>query len=238
MAVKKNSFRRGRLSFLETLSNTFSEPPTISSELIRKIQILDEIDDAEFDNIYPPRTRAISDIQWSSIKVAHEIADIIGRKSKLRFIDIGSGVGKLCTLLSFLTDLEIFGVEQRRDLFEISQTVAKRNNLDRIHFIHGNMLDLNWSDYDIFYLFNPFQEHICDDSDIGLIDKNIDLDRKHYVQYLSEVFRQMTWLAPGKKVITFHGYGGKMPPSMKLLDCRPIDNGYLCLWEKIIREET
>lgn len=236
--MRNNNFAKSRLNFLETLSSSFSATPTISVELIKKIQLLDEIDDTEFDDIYPPRVRAVSDIQWSSIKVAHRIAEIIGKDSKLRFIDVGSGIGKLCTLLSFLTELEIFGIEQRKDLFEISQTIAMKNSLDKVHFIHGNMLDLNWSDYDIFYFYNPFQEHICDDSDIGLIDRNIDLDRKLYVQYVSEVFRQMTWLTPGKKVITFHGYGGKMPPSMKLLDCRLIDNGHLCLWEKTISEET
>lgn len=236
--VKKNNLATDRLNFLEALSITFSEPPIISAELVRKIQGFEEIDDNEFDQIYPPRMRVLSDIQWSSLAVARQIVDLVGRNSKSRFIDIGSGVGKLCTLLSFMTDLEIFGIEQRKDLFDISQAIAKENHLSRLHFIHGNMLDINWSDFDIFYLYNPFQEHLCGHWDLGLIDKNIDLDRKHHVQYVSEVFRQMTWLAPGKKVITFHGYGGLMPPSMKILDIRTIGDGHLCVWEKKSDEET
>ncbi|MDG0818187.1 methyltransferase domain-containing protein [Bdellovibrio svalbardensis] len=236
--MKRTHSPNGRLNYLATLSSKFSAPPIISAEMIQKIQGLEEIDDAEFDSIYPPRIRAISDIQWSSIAAAHHIADLIGRNSKYRFIDIGSGVGKLCTLLSFLTELEIFGIEQRKNLFEVSKAIAQENALDRVHFIHGNMLDLNWSDYDIFYFYNPFQEHICDDTDIALIDRDIDLDRKHYVQYVSEVFRQMTWLTPGKKVITFHGYGGQMPSTMKFLDSRPVDNGELCLWEKVAGENS
>jgi SAM-dependent methyltransferase len=158
---------------------------------------------------------------------------MLGADAKARFMDIGSGVGKLCTLLSFLTNLEIFGLEQREDLFKISQTVAIQNSLSRVHFIHGNMLDLNWQEYDIFYLYNPFQEHtIGESSDIGLIDRNIALDGKYYAQYISEVFRQMTWLEPGKKVIIYHGYGSAMPPSMKLVRSHYVANGHLCLWEK------
>lgn len=213
-------------------------PPLIAPEAVREIQGSDDFPDVEFDKIYPPRMAKMSNTQWSSLKVAHRIADMVGKNSKSRFIDIGSGIGKLCTLLHFLTDLEIFGIEQRKDLFEVSQAIAKANSLNRLHFIHGNMLDLNWEDYDIFYLYNPFQEHLCTYTDFALIDKNIELDRKYYVQYLDEVFRQMTWLAPGKKVITFHGYGGRMPPSMSFLNSCPVDNGELCLWEKKSDEKT
>lgn len=236
--MKKINFSKSDLSSRRRLSDEFLTPPMISPETIREIQRSDDFPDTEFDKIYPPKMKAMSDIQWSSLKVAKKIADMVGPNTKARFMDIGSGVGKLCTLLHFLTDLEIFGIEQRKALFKISQVVAKTNNLNRLHFIHGNMLDLNWEDYDIFYFYNPFQEHLYSDTDLALIDKNIDLDRKYYVQYLDEVFRQMTWLAPGKKVITFHGYGGRMPPSMRIVHSHPVHNGELCMWEKKSDEKT
>jgi hypothetical protein len=132
-----------------------------------------------------------------------------------------------------MTTIEIHGIEQREDLFKISQAVVKENHLERVCLTHGNMLDLDWSKYDVFYFYNPFQEHTHDGSDVGLIDKNIDLDRKYYMQYVNEVFRQMSHLKPGKKVITFHGYGGVMPQSMKLLNSYHVENGDLGLWEKI-----
>jgi len=231
--MKYESFKDNFLEMLEGLSNDFEAPPILSSEIIQNIQAGKPVEDIEFDQIYPPRIRALSKVQWSSIEVARRIAFLVGTNSTARFIDIGSGVGKLCVLLSLLTDMEIYGIEQREDLFSVSRTVVKNNHLKNIYLIHGNMMKLDWSKYDVFYFYNPFQEHNCGSWEGGLIDKNIDLDRKHYAQYISEAFRQMTWLKPGKKVITFHGYGGLIPPSMKLLNSCQVNNGDLCLWEKL-----
>lgn len=230
--MKRDTFKSNYIEILEGLSKDFEAPPVIPKKVIRSLQAGDPINDIDFDQIYPPRVRALSDVQWSSIKVARHVADMIGKDSKDRFIDIGSGVGKLCVLLSLLTKLEIYGVEQREDLFKIAQKVIDENQLARIHLSYGNMLSLDWSLYDIFYLYNPFQEHTCGVYEGGLIDKNIDLDRKYYAHYISEVFRQMSWLEPGKRVIIFHGYGGIMPPSMKLLESRHVNKGELCLWVK------
>lgn len=217
---------------LNNLSDEFESAPLISNDTIFKIQQKTGPSDAEFDQIYPPRMRAISDIQWSSIPVAHFIAEMIGKDSNLRFVDIGSGIGKLCTLLAYLTKLEITGIEQRRNLFEISERIALENSLKRVRYICGNMLDLNWSDYDVFYLFNPFQEHISVPFGSTLIDTDIDLDPKYYNEYVGRVFDELTQLAPGKKVITFHGYGGDMPSSLKLITSRPAENGHICMWER------
>lgn len=230
--MKRETLKSNYLEILESLSNTFEAPPVIPTKVIQSIQAGAPINDIDFDQIYPPRIRALSDVQWSSIKVARHIADMIGKDSTARFVDIGSGVGKLCILLSLLTELEIYGIEQREDLFKIAQTVINENHLNKVHLTCDNMLSLDWSQYDIFYLYNPFQEHLCGVFEGGLIDRNIDLEGKYFAQYISEVFRQMTWLEPGKRVIIFHGYGGIMPPSMTLLESRRLEKGELCLWEK------
>lgn len=231
--MEYSSFNFGLLSMLDELSMEFDAPPVLSSKIIEKLQSGDLVKDVDFDRIYPPRIRALSEIQWTSVDVARQIASLVGKDSRARFIDIGSGVGKLCAILSLITKMEIHGIEQRKDLFEISQRAVQENHLERVFLTHGNVLDLDWSKYDIIYFYNPFQEHTHDGSEIGLIDKNIDLDRKYYMQYVCEVFRQVSHLKPGKKVITFHGYGGLMPPSMRLLNLYHIENGDLCLWEKV-----
>ena len=234
--MSKRKSNHPYFKILDELSRDFADPPIIPEDLIQSIREKKPLSEIDFDRIYPPRIRALSETHWSSMNVAQHIADMLKDQSQARFIDIGSGVGKLCTLLGILTDMKVYGLEQRQDLYKISRTVAEKNNLTNVHFIHGNMLDLSWSDYDIFYLYNPFQEHMYAQFDVGLVDNNIDLDRKYYVQYVSEVFRQLTWLEVGKKVITFHGYGGHMPLSMQLLDSRHVDNGELCLWEKQIEK--
>jgi len=237
--MEYQSFNTNYLEMLNQLSMDFETPPVISPDMIKNIQSGETPEDIEFDQIYPPRIRALSDIQWTSIKVARLISEMIGKDSKARFIDIGAGVGKLCILLSFLTDMEIFGIEQREDLHKITQAIIQNNHIEKVHMIHGNMLSLDWSEYDVFYLYNPFQEHVIDVFWAGgLIDQNIGLDKKYYAQYVESVFCQMAKLEVGKKVIILHGYGGIMPPSMKLLNSRRVSDGELCLWEKTAYEKT
>ncbi len=99
--------------------------------------------------------------------------------------------------------------------------------------LRTNELSIDWNQFDVFYLFNPFQEQICRSEDTEPIDRRIQLSRKTFEKYVSEVFRQLELLKPKKTVITFHGYGGKFPSSLKLRESFHIENGVLNIWEKM-----
>ena len=145
------------LSFASKLPTTFTGVPILSPDFARRLNSTDEMDDFEFDQILPARYRFASDMHWSSIQVARIIAAQLGSKSALKFIDIGSGVGKLCILLSLLTKMDIYGVEQRPHLHEIASTIINTNSIGRVNLIHGNMMDLDWESFDVFFLFNDEQ---------------------------------------------------------------------------------
>ncbi|MBC7743222.1 MAG: hypothetical protein H7061_13570 [Bdellovibrionaceae bacterium] len=128
--------------------------------------------------------------------------------------------------------MNIYGIEQRADQFKVAEKIRSVNNLKNVHFIHGNMLNLDWSDYDIYYLYNPFQEHI---SDFGYIkiDSQIELNQKYYIQYTSRVYNQLCLANPGKKLVTFYGYGGSIPSNWQLTQSRIIGYGNLSMWESM-----
>ncbi|MEK2645887.1 methyltransferase domain-containing protein [Bdellovibrio sp. BCCA] len=230
-SLPKNLFNLSDIEILKQYPKTFTAPPVLSENLIRRILNGEKVRDQEFDTIFPPYYQVVSDIHWSSIEVARQIASWLNEKPKLRFIDIGCGVGKLCFLLQILTPHEIHGIEQRTNLVKIAQAIIKQNNLKQISIKSMNMIDLDWSEYDVYYLYNPFQEH-QDGSRFCVIENNIDLDSKYFAHYTSEVFRQLAWAETGKMLITYHGFGGRIPPSWRMLTSKHIENGHLELWMK------
>ena len=222
-----------RLSMIhrEKIPKTFLKDPLLPTELVERIRNHATVDDFEFDQIYPPYYQAISSIQWSSLAVAQHISLWINGFNKSKFIDIGCGVGKLCLLLRFLTSHRIFGIEQRGHLVDIANQIVALNSLSDISILNMNMMDLDWSHYDIYYLYNPFQEHRVQIG-LGIVDYDIALDKKYYEQYISEVVKQLNSAELGKYLITFHGFGGSIPPSWGLVTSKFIDGGSLELWVK------
>lgn len=216
---------------LELFPKNFSTKPVLDTKLIKRLRSEKAIEETEFDQIFPPYYQFQSPIHWSSITVARQISNWIKPLNRKSVVDIGCGVGKLCLLLRILTNYEIFGIEQRPNLVEIANKIIKVNSFKNISITQMNMLDLNWELHDIYYLYNPFQEHIAD-GDLCIIEKNLDFDTKNYAHYTSEVFRQLTWAKPGKVLITFHGYGGSVPSSWRMVASRHIENGDLTMWIK------
>jgi hypothetical protein len=204
-------------SLVDMFPKDFESYPSIPAGLCDKIRAGIEVGDDEFDKILPRFYRIKSTVHWSSIQVARQIAEWINPLKATKFIDIGCGVGKLCLLLRILTKYEI--------------QIIRASEFKNISIKQLNMLDLDWDDYDIYYLYNPFQEHITT-GDVCVLERDIELDQKHYTQYTTEVFRQLSCASSGKVLITFHGYGGEVPSSWKIVASKPIKNGTLKMWVK------
>jgi SAM-dependent methyltransferase len=189
--------------------------------------------DRLFDKLLPQTYQKLSSRQWTPSAVVRRVAQLLENVSGRKIIDIGSGVGKFCILLGIFSDLEIFGIEQRRNLFEVSENIRNQNLLKRVTFINGNMVDLPWEDFDILYLYNPFQEHLLDNG-WTRIDKGIRFDPGLFAQYTDEIFRQLAWAQKGKLLITYHGYGGIVPSTWNVIYRTNINGGELCMWEKVV----
>lgn len=225
----------------DIFSEEFEQAPRISEDFIQKLNqsfiefgtqaTQNPVEDLEFDQILPPLHRLLSPVQWTSINVAQLIAKWLSSYKDKKFLDGGSGVGKLCILLRYLTDLEIHGVEQRTNLVKISQEIVATNDLHRITFEAKNIQDVCFADYDIIYLYNPFQEHVCY-SDSLIIDKSIDLDKKYFHEYTAKIYEELKTVKKDSTLITFHGYGGKVPKSWTLKYNQFIEGGFLTMWIK------
>lgn len=222
-----NKYRKKNINHTERLLRT----PLITQNVKDLIVSGLPVDDSIFDALLPQLYQSVSIVHWTPIKAIRQIAEFISTcDSNSKFLDIGSGCGKLCILLSLLTKMNIYGVEQRIELHKVAERIKKANAIKNVHFICGNMLELDWSKFDIYYLYNPFQEHVIDFENMR-IDDRIAFDKKNYMYYTSEVYRQLCWARPGKKLITFHGYGGPIPSTWRLTQSRTIGYGHLSMWE-------
>lgn len=205
-----------------------------SEDELKRILASDPQADQIFDSHLPDPYRAMANRQWTTAAVVRQVAHWLAKHhSHKKIIDIGSGVGKFCILLGLHTRMEVHGIEQRKSLYEISLRLRNDNFLKNVTFIHGNMVDMHWEDYDIYYLYNPFQEHLVNNG-WSRINGDITFAPSLFGKYIDEIFRQLVWVKKGKLLITFHGYGGIVPSTWDLIHRVPIRNGDLCMWEKKI----
>ena len=215
-------------------SKEFNKPPILPKNFEFLANNKCEIADNVFNAILPSYYRAVAAIHWTPVQIAKQIAELlIDCDPKSKFLDIGSGCGKLCVVLSYLSNIKFHGIEQRKDLFDIANRISLENQRQNVSFQLGNFLELDdWDEYDIIYLFNPFQEHITD-IDGMRIDANINFSRRYFTQYINAVFWQLCSAKAGLKLITYHGYGGRIPHSWKLAKSQIRDGSDLSLWEKV-----
>ena len=188
------------------------------------------LSDAAFDRLYPEWARELSELHWTPVAVARRAVELLAEAPSARVLDVGSGVGKVCLIGALTTRATFVGVEQRKNLVEVSAEVAVRCGATRARFLHANMLDLDWSSYDAFYLYNPFYEHIYGFEQA--IPEPIELLPERFAQYVRATYMKLVAARAGTRVVVFNGYGGPMPLGYRLCHKEPAGGHHLEVWVK------
>jgi hypothetical protein len=183
--------------------------------------------DAVFDHLYPQHIRALSQLHWTSIDIAKKASAFLAIPNA-RVLDIGSGVGKFCMVAGFFhPETMFYGVEQRKKLFTFAEVAKEELDLTNVSFIHGNLTELNYDDYDHFYFYNAFYENIESES---RIDYTVRTSFELYDLYSRFVYEMLDEKPSETRLVTFHGTDSQVPPSYQL-----INNSYsrvLKMWIK------
>ena len=175
------------------------------------------IEDEKFDLIYPAQIRKLSSVFWTPVAVAAEAAKLLVTTPGTRVLDIGCGPGKFCLVGASLTDGRFTGIEQRSDLVAAARQAAKDLSLPRrslgeggteVEFLHGNVMDVAFADYDAFYVFNPFEENIFTGHKI---DRAVPLSPELFKRYTHHVAAQLGAKPIGTRVVTYMGYADDIP---------------------------
>jgi SAM-dependent methyltransferase len=197
------------------------EAIAIQTALRQRLDVPDEL----FDRQYPPTQRTRSSVHWTPVDVAMRISELLATAPGGRILDIGAGVGKACIVGALTTASLWTGIERNHAMVRVARTTARRLGVDhRTRFISGEALDLDWSLFGGFYLYNPFAEALFDDA--------VDPCVRHatYRNEVATVAAKLTATRPGTRLVTYHGFGGDIPDGFELVEREKIRDDEVCLW--------
>lgn len=184
-----------------------------------------------FDRWLPAELRDVSMEYWTPLPVLCRIAAWL-RETRVRtVVDIGAGAGKFCVAASLLVSCRFVGVEQRAPLVDTARALAELFGVsDRVTFLKGDFGVAPTPAADAYYLYNPFgpydfESERFDQPDVVFSKQTLARDLLAVTHLLS--------LAPaGTIVITYNGFGGRLPRCYEQLS---VDVRFPCalrLWRK------
>jgi len=188
------------------------------------------VTDFRFDQLYPLSIRELSETHWSPIDVAIRAAELLVSDETTRVLDVGSGCGKFCIVAALSSRGQFIGVEQRPHLFEVAKKMGEELGASQASFKLCNMMEVDWSSFDSFYLFNPFYENILKSI---RIDDTVSHNQDKFTRYIEAVRNRLSLARSGTKVLTYHGFGGDMPMGYHRVHREPLGTSYIELWVKL-----
>ena len=185
--------------------------------------------DSTFDAVYTDEVRRVSGRFWTPVEIARTAARWLASQGVRSVLDVGSGAGKFCIVASHTIGRTITGLEQRSALLEAARAASLAYGAST-EFKLGTLETHDPSAYDGFYLFNPFGENLYPVAE--QFDTGPELSTLRYSHDLS-IFEHWLDHAPVDTcVVTYHGFGGRMPDTYQLLRSLPKGTDLLRLWRK------
>jgi len=171
--------------------------------------------------------RKLSATHWTPVAVARKAADFLVTCPTTKVLDLGSGAGKFCVVAAMNTQAMITGVEQRENLIHISEKLASHFNVENVKFIHTDLKNIIFENFDAFYFFNSFEEKVnLQDK----IDSDNSFEQVEFTRYNNFLLQELDKVSIGTRVVTYCGQGDVIPDSYILL--RSDNKGKLLFWEK------
>lgn len=188
------------------------------------------ITDAEFDEVYPPSTRTVSSMFWTPVAVAARATELLVETPSTRVLDVGSGAGKFCIVGAALSGASFTGLEHRQRLVDIATDAAARIAVEAARFRRGTIEDVDISEFDALYFFNPFEENMLHER--HWLDGTVSLSEARYYADIARAEALLDAARVGTRVVTYHGFGGTMPLSYHRALRERCRSGHLELWVK------
>ena len=187
------------------------------------------VSDARFDELLPPRPRLRSPHYWSSVEVAQTASRWLAEAGATRVLDVGSGVGKFCTIASLSSSRRVWGVELRPDLILASRKLAQRLSAEVV-ILEEPLQSLQAERFDGFYFFNPFAEHLSDP--IERYDEHFPGSVEGFLRDVRTVERWLRSAPVGAAMVSYNGLGGRIPFSWTMEKSMVLGGDHLRLWLK------
>jgi hypothetical protein len=123
------------------------------------------------------------------------------------------------------------GVEQRQHLVDAARTLAARFGvLRQVSFVHGELEVVDPSRFDALYFYNPFGENIFPRSD--RLDDTVEISHARFGRDVTTAERLLSRMSIDSYLVTYNGYGGRVPDSFDLIHAKVAGLNLLRLWRK------
>jgi predicted RNA methylase len=187
--------------------------------------------DSAFDRFLPDELRVVSGQYWTPLVVAKRAAEWFDELNVRTVVDIGSGAGKFCVTAALVGRCRFTGLEQRPRLVAAARTLARLFEVDdRVGFVEGALGTLATPVADAYYLYNPFGEYLFGSSEH--LDRDVERSDERYARDVAAVQDLLHRARFGTCVLTYNGFGGRVPSSYRQIR---VDNklpNALRLWRK------
>lgn len=182
--------------------------------------------DRQFDRLVPRELQHLSSVHWTPVEVAVRAAFLLCPTRRTRVLDVGSGIGKLCSIGALSTLGTWVGVEQHEALVKPARDLARVLGVaDRTRFLATDAFAIDWNEFDALYFYNPFELALFDDHPT----------RSERAVQIACGQQRLAALQDGTRVVTCHGFGGVMPSTFELLYHERIAGLDLALWMRRAR---
>ncbi|MDG1279652.1 MAG: methyltransferase domain-containing protein [Algoriphagus sp.] len=191
--------------------------------------VLGSYSDKDFDALYPLKMRKLSGTHWTPVGIARKAISFFENSGCKSVLDLGSGLGKFCLIAADSSGIKISGIEQRENLVQLARKIAVNHQLSNLEFIHGDLISLDFRDFDGFYFFNSFEENI---NSKDPLDRQSNINSIQYEQHILALRAKFDACPIKTKIVTYCGEASEIPESYRLV--QQSHKGKLRFWEKQI----
>ena len=186
--------------------------------------------DRAFDRFLPESLRQLSSQYWSPLVVARRAAEWFDDAGVQRVVDIGSGAGKFCVAGALFGRCSFTGLEERPFLVKSARRLARLFDVnDRVRFVLGSLGDVPAPSGDAYYFYNPFGDYSFE---TDAIPRNRTAQEERYQRDVAEAEDLLRGAPSGTWVLTFNGFGGRMPEGYELIRVDSELPSALRLWRR------
>jgi hypothetical protein len=187
--------------------------------------------DRSFDRLLPEPLRLVSPEYWTPLAVAKRAADWLEDLGIRTVVDIGSGAGKFCVAGALFGRCRFIGLEQFSSLVTSAVALVDLFDLnDRVRFVAGALGAVPIPVGDAYYFFNPFGDYWLG-ADYPL-DVGADVTGTRLADDIAAAEDLLRSLPAGTWILTYNGFGGRVPASYELVRVDWELPGALRLWRK------
>ena len=187
--------------------------------------------DRFIDQFLPDDLRVVSGQYWTPLAVAKRAAEWLDDLGVRTVVDIGSGAGKFCVAASLVGHARYTGLEQRRSLVASARSLATVFDVrDRVSFVHGALGAMATPSADAYYLYNPFGQYFFRSHHD--VDPGVEFNATRHAHDVAAVEQLLRRAPTGTYVLTYNGFGGRVPAGYRQIRIDRKLPSDLRLWRK------